>query len=101
LIENSAMIDAYIEAMRACNSWNIANILAGALGGITRLSANQISRLVSIYNENGEIRGGFGFNGGKPMEYGGGLLELLNKLSPQKFYKDDDWKIKPMNIKAI
>ena len=96
LMENPAMVDAYIEAMRSCSSWDNGNFLATALDGVTSLSERQINQLVAIYNENGEIRGSFGFNGSKPSIYGGGLLGLINRLGSKQYHLDNnDWKIKP------
>jgi len=85
LIKNDRMFSAYVQALRKCPSWDHGNILAKALTGIERLNTTQINELIAAYNETSELRGAFGFNGGKSQHYGPGLIFHLNKLSPMKF----------------
>lgn len=85
LIKNDRMFAAYIEALRECGSWNRGNALAKILPGIERLSSQQIDELVTVFNENLEIRGSYAFNGANPSPYGTGLIPLLNRLGNRQF----------------
>lgn len=85
LIKNDRMLDAYISALRKCPNWDSGNKLGKALPGIEALTAQQIDELVATYNETGELRGSFAFNGVQPRFYGHGLVSYLNKLGSRQF----------------
>ena len=85
LIKYERMFSAYVQALRTCPSWPSANILAEALPGIEKLSTQQIDELVEAYNETGELRGGWAFNGTRPGSYGPGLVSHLNRLGTRQF----------------
>jgi len=85
LIKNDRMFGAYVQALRNCPNWTSANTLAEALQGIERLSDQQIDELVAAYNETSELRGGWGFNGTRPVPYGPGLVSHLNRLGTRQF----------------
>ena len=75
-----------IQALHECPSWDAGNILSKVLPSIDRLTVAQIDTLVAAYNnENGELRGSFGFNGTKPHAYGPGLVSYLNQLGSRQF----------------
>lgn len=86
LIKSDQMLNAYIQALHKCPSWDAGNILSKVLPGIEKLTVSQIDALVAAYNnENGELRGSFGFNGTKPQTYGLGLVSYLNRLGNRQF----------------
>lgn len=84
LIKESRMIDGYISAMRNCYSFYQGNDLARLLPDIQNLSEEQARAMVAAYEKNQEIRGSFGFNGGKPRQYGDGLAAHLLRITGQK-----------------
>ena len=84
-VKHEGAFTSYILALRECSSWDTANVLAQALPGLEALTERQANDLVSAYNGNYELRGGWGFNGEKPKEYGQGLLYYLNQRSHNRF----------------
>jgi hypothetical protein len=85
LIKNDRVFGAFVEALRKCQHFDDANSLASVLPSIERLDDSQIDELMAVYNENYEVRGGFGFNGSRPGPYGPGLVHYLNLHSKRKF----------------
>jgi hypothetical protein len=85
LINNDQVFSGYIQALGACSSFEAGNSLAKVLPSIEKLNASQIDALVAAYNNNGEIRGSFGFNGTKSPMYGPGLVSHLNRLDKRQF----------------
>jgi hypothetical protein len=85
LVQRETGLAAYIEAVKGCSSWAAANTLADVLPSIASLTERQVDQLVEAYNENGELRGGFGFNGSHPDLYGPGLAHHLNRLGRRVF----------------
>ncbi|SCX50290.1 toll/interleukin-1 receptor domain-containing protein [Nitrosospira sp. Nsp1] len=99
LIKNGQALNAYINALHNCPSWNAGNVLAEILPSIEKLSSSQIDALIATYNETSELRGSFGFNGTKPYSYGLGLTPHLNRLGNRQFEGPSlstDWLIKPI-----
>ncbi len=85
LMREPKMLDEYISAIEASSSWISANSISGPLGSIQNINDRQVERLVNAFNTNIEITGAFGFNGTKPLEYGGGLPEHLTRLTGKKY----------------
>ncbi len=86
LIKSDPMLNAYIQALHKCPSWDAGNTLSKVLPSIVRLTVTQIDALVAAYNnENGELRGSFGFNGTKSTMYGPGLVSHLNRHGSRQF----------------
>ncbi|TDY02858.1 TIR domain-containing protein [Thiohalophilus thiocyanatoxydans] len=85
LIKQDKMIDAYIKTAHECTSYDNANTMAELLPYIDNLSDQQITGLISAFENNSELRGGFGFNGTKPRYYGGGLVYHLNRLTGRTY----------------
>lgn len=81
LIKHDQMLNAYIKVAQNCHSFDHGNVLAEILSSIEKLSEQQASNMVSAYNENGELRGSFGFNGSKPRYHGDGLATHLSRLT--------------------
>lgn len=84
LMKHDRMFTAYLQALRACPSWDRGNTLALALPGIEQATEQQIE------NENTEVRYSFGFRGNKPAQYGDGLIPHLHRLGPRQFVRDSD-----------
>jgi hypothetical protein len=64
------MCSAYLQAIKDCPNYDTGNVLADLLPAIEKLTGSQIDKLVAAFNENGELRGSFGFNGNKPSTFG-------------------------------
>ncbi|MBE7548459.1 MAG: toll/interleukin-1 receptor domain-containing protein [Planctomycetia bacterium] len=93
LVKHERMLNAYITAVENCSSYDNGNILSEILPCIDKLSNQQVNRLVAAYNENTELRGGFGFNGKKSYYYGDGLASHLSSLSGQTYSLSRSGKI--------
>lgn len=78
LSHQASMVDAYIEALAKCGSFDEGNKLSSLLASIPSLSEQQGDRITAVFNENYELRNSFGFNG-RNSSYGGGLPELLKR----------------------
>lgn len=89
LIKQERMLHNYIAALRKCPSWADGNILGQVFDAIESLSEQQIDEMVAAYNDNHELRGSYAFNGTRPMSYGPGLIEYLNRFGRRKFAISD------------
>lgn len=85
LIKHPRMLNAYIEAVRKCSSFDRGNVLSQILPDIDELTKDQASQLMAAYNENFELRGSFGFNGTKAHSYGKGLAVHLSRTTGRKY----------------
>lgn len=94
LIGNEKMLNAYISSLPKCESFDRANQLASVLHSIERLNGKQAQRIVEAYNANPQLQGGYGFNGGRPTRYGGGVARLLSKATGQAYEFDVDGALK-------
>jgi hypothetical protein len=94
LIKQDRMLNAYIKAVESCNGWDYGNVLAKVLPFIDHISEEQEQRLLHAYNENGEVTGSFGFNGGKPSIYGQGLAFHLSRLTGKSYNRQSDFTLK-------
>ncbi len=84
-IKHDQMLSAYVNAVQNCESFDDGNTLAEMLPIIERLSEEQVSGLISAYNDNDQVRGGFGFNGHRPAYYGPGLASHLTRLTGNEY----------------
>lgn len=100
LIKHERMLNAYIQAVHNCQSWDQANDLAEILPNIERLSSAQANQLIAAYNENSEVRESFGFKGSKPTTYGKGLIFHLEKLTGSTYRELSSGKIGKISVKA-
>jgi hypothetical protein len=87
LLKHDRMVNAYVQAARRCTSFGDANTHAKLFPALGHLSTQQIDDLVAAYNESGELKGSFGFNGTNTMYYGSGLVFHLNRLGGQRRFK--------------
>lgn len=90
LINRERMFSAYLNALRSCTGWNEGNVLSRILPAIEKLTEQQIDELVTVSNDNSEIRYSFGFRGNKPSQHGDGLIPHLQRLGPRRFLRDSD-----------
>ncbi len=95
-IKHDRMLNAYINAVQNCQSFDVGNVLSEILPSISKLSEDHVNGLLFAYNENREVRGSFGFNGTKPSHYGSGLVTHLNRLTGRKYREKPPGKIKVM-----
>lgn len=93
LISNDQVFNGYVQALCACPSFDAGNALARILPSIEKLNVSQIDALVDAYNNNGELRGSFGFTGTRSTMYGPGLVSHLNRLGARQFRLLSDWHI--------
>ena len=66
------MFNAYLQAMRICDTYEDGNLLARILPSIEELEDDQIAELADAYNSNSQIYTSWGFNGTRPSTYGTG-----------------------------
>ncbi len=81
LIKKDPMLNAYINAVQNCQSYDGGNKLAEILPFIEKLSDSQIDNLITAFNENSQVRDSYGFNGKNPRYYGDGLLHNLRRIT--------------------
>ncbi|HAB54685.1 MAG TPA: TIR domain-containing protein [Ignavibacteriales bacterium] len=93
LVKHDRMLNAYIKAVENCSSYDNGNTLSEILPCIDKLSNQQAIRLISVFNENGQVRDCFGFNGKKPSYYGEGLMSHLSRLTGQTYSLSQSGKI--------
>jgi hypothetical protein len=85
LIRCEGMFDAYVQAIRDCDSYDDANLLARILPSIEELKDDQIAELVHAYNSNSQVYDSYGFNGDKSYTYGSGLVPHLHRLGSRRY----------------
>jgi hypothetical protein len=85
MIKYDGMLDAYLQAIRECGSYDNANLLARILPGIEELEDDQIAALVDAHNSNDQVHGSYGFNGERRNTYGSGLLPHLHRLGTRRY----------------
>jgi len=93
LIKQEKMMDAYVNAVRHCPSFESGNKLAEMLPTIERITPQQESDLIDAYNINDQILSSFGFNGGKPHVFGYGLAHHLTRLTKKSYTRLDTGNI--------
>lgn len=84
-IKEPRMIDAFIGAAKACKNFDDGNTLAKVLPHIDAMTEQQVEQLVAAFNDNGELKGSFGFNGNRPLHYGDGLAAHLERTTGRKY----------------
>jgi hypothetical protein len=94
LIKQEGALDAYVEAVGQCPSFDEGNRLAAILPAIDKLSDDQADALVAAYNENHEVFHSFGFNGSKPFRFGKGLLHHLGRTNDRSYREGRTGRIK-------
>lgn len=85
LVKDDRMLNAYIKAVQSCVSYDQANKLSKVLPSIARLSEQQVRNLISAFNENGQLRDSYGFNGTWTAVHGRGLAFHLTRLTGRTY----------------
>jgi hypothetical protein len=85
LIKHDKMVSAYVKAVAKCGNFDDGNKLATIFPEIERLTDGQADSLISAYNDNVQVGGSYGFNGGTPRIHGDGLLQHLRRLTSRNY----------------
>lgn len=85
LVNFPRMLDTYIVAVHNCPNYEAGNTLSEILPSISKITDEQAQKLVSAFNENGQISNSFGFNGIKPSRHGMGLAAHLFRITGRRF----------------
>lgn len=85
LVKHDRMLNAYIKAVQNCRTFDHGNKLSEILPSIEKLSDEQASSLMSAFNENGQVRDSYGFNGKFTSKYGEGLAFHLKRLTGREY----------------
>lgn len=85
LIKHDGMLNAYIKAVVNCSSYEQGNTLSEILPYVDKLSDQQVDLLISAFNENGQVRDSYGFNGKLAHPLGDGLVHHLNRLTGRTY----------------
>jgi len=94
LMKHEKMIDAYIELMKQCGSFDEGNDLAKYLVDITSLNNEQVSAMIKAFNENNQLQGSRGFKGNDVERHGKGLMYHLNRVTGKTYEFNDNRKIR-------
>jgi len=85
LIRQPAMLDAYINAVGRCATFDDGNLLSKALPSIRSLTDKQVESLVSIFDCNLQVQGSYGFSGSWISMHGKGLAHHLERITRKKY----------------
>ena len=91
LVKQDRMLNAYIKAVQTCESYDQGNKLSEILPSIDKLVRPASRQLMSAFNENGQLRDSYGFNGKYPGNYGAGLASHLSRLTGQTYRLSQVW----------
>ena len=89
LIGHDRMLNAYINSVQNCESFEHGNTLAEILPFIDRLSVQQVDLLIHAFSENGQLGSSYGFTGSRPRTHGDGLAHHLSRLTGLYYEKSD------------
>ena len=93
LIQHNKMKDAFIGAIENCTSFDDANKLAKIFPKIDKMAPSQITKIISVVNNNTQVSGSYGFDGNKERFYGKGIIYYLRQWSSKKYERNADGKI--------
>ncbi len=85
LIKQPRMLDALIDAVPGCGSFDNGNTLSQILPSIEVLTEKQAEKLASAFNVNSQLQGSWGFNGGKEWKFGPGLASHLARTTGKEY----------------
>jgi len=85
LIKQPRMLDALIDAVPGCGSFDNGNTLSQILPSIEVLTEKQAEKLASAFNVNSQLQGSWGFNGGKEWKFGPGLASHLTRATGKEY----------------
>ena len=89
LIKYSAVKDAYIKSIAACNDYEQGNLLAKMLPYIKDLTDEQLDKLIDAWYNNGQVYHCYGFDGSHAYSYGPGICHYITQWSPTRFPDED------------
>jgi len=92
LIKQPRMLDAFIEAVPECGSFDNGNTLSQVLPCIEVLTEKQAEKLASAFNTNSQLQGSFGFSGAKEWRFGPGLASHLTRTTGQEYLMTESSK---------
>ncbi|MEK6742233.1 MAG: toll/interleukin-1 receptor domain-containing protein [Nitrospirota bacterium] len=93
LIKRDQMLNAYIKAVEKCSGYEQGNTLSEILPYVYELTNHQVNRMLSAFNDNGQVRDSFGFNGKWSYKYGPGLISYLIKWTGRSYKSSKSGKI--------
>jgi hypothetical protein len=85
LIVRPQMLEAFIEAVPDCASFDKGNALSQVFPHITTLTDSQANRIASAFNSNPQLQGSYGFTGSWPSKFGPGLASLLTRATGKSY----------------
>lgn len=94
LIKQPAMLDAYINAVPQCVSFDQGNTLSEVLPAIETLTEQQAKVLLSAYNTNTQLQGSYGFSGTWTSKFGPGLAVHLTRATGGEYAMTSSGHIK-------
>ncbi len=98
LIMQSRMLDAFIDAVPACGSFDNGNTLSQIFPCIEVLTEKQAEKLASAFNTSSQLQGSWGFNGGKESKFGPGLAPHLSRATGKEYSMIDSAKSFPNTL---
>lgn len=85
LVRQQRMLDAFVEAVSRCRSFDEGNSLSQLLPFIDSLTTEQAHRLASAFNENSQLQGSYGFTGERSGTFGDGLAANLTRTTGREY----------------
>jgi hypothetical protein len=85
LIVRPQMLEAFIETVCHCTSYDQGNALSRLFPQIKSLTGSQAHRLVSAFNVNPQLQGSFGFTGSWPSKFGPGFASFLTQATGKSY----------------
>ncbi len=85
LVKDPRMLEAYLQSVSKCKSFDDGNILAKILPAIESLTAKQVADLISSFNSNSQLQGSYGFSGKWSSKFGDGLPSHLTRLTGDRY----------------
>jgi len=85
LVQQPRMLNAYIDAVSKCETYEMGNIQAGLLPTLQNLAGEQVERLVEAFNKNSQVDGCYGFRGNWPSKFGSGLAYHLTRITGKSY----------------
>ena len=85
LIKHPMMLDAYLDAVSRCKSFENGNSLSYVLSDLRSLTDRQVESLVESFNDNIQLQGSYGFSGSWPSKFGPGLGSHLSRITGKKY----------------
>lgn len=85
LVRHRPMLEAYLQAVRTCKTFDDGNLLSQVLPAIEAVAPADAEVLIDAFNENGQLNGSYGFNGTWDSKFGPGLAVHLSRMTGGKY----------------